>query len=415
MNKVLMVAFHFPPFMGGSGVLRTLKFCRYLPDLGWAPIILSANPRVFPHQDFRQLNQISPDTIVYRAFSLDSKKHLAIRGIYPRVFALPDRWVTWWLGGVWRGLKILKEQKPRLIWSTYPIATASLIGLTLHRVTGIPWVADFRDSMTEENYPSDPLTRKLYRWIEAKVMEYCTKVIFTTPSTRELYLKRYPGRKPESMVVIENGYDEEDFQGMSLEDSLTVNRGKQIRLLHTGVIYPGERNPIPFFGALARLKEKGIISEENIRIDLRASGSENHYGNYIKKFGIEDLIHFLPLLPYEESLKDAKNADVLLLLQGSCCNHQIPAKVYEYLRLQRPILALTDWSGDTASVLKECGGATIIDMLDEDELFEKIPQFLKNVEDQVHSIPSPKIVEGFSRQRQTGKLAKIFQDCVVKI
>ncbi len=47
MNRVLMIAFHFPPCAESSGVHRTLKFTRYLPDNGWQPIVLTVHPRVY--------------------------------------------------------------------------------------------------------------------------------------------------------------------------------------------------------------------------------------------------------------------------------------------------------------------------------------------------------------------------------
>ncbi len=410
MNKVLMVAFHFPPFMGGSGVLRTLKFCRYLPKAGWRPIVLTPHSRVYPNQDVGQLKQIPSEVSVCQAFSLDSKMHLSLFGWYPRIFSLPDRWATWWIGAVWKGLQIIKYHKPRLIWSTYPIATAHLIGLTLHRLSGIPWVVDFRDSMTEERYPPDPITRKSFRWIEEKTMRRSAKVLFTTPSTQVLYLRRYPWRKPESTMVIENGFDEEDFKNLSLEISPTSDKKFKIRLLHAGVIYPKERDPRPFFRALSRLKKNGSLTREKIQIDLRAPGSEEQYKKWIKENDIQDLVHLLPLLSYQDSLKDAVSSDALLLLQGSTCNHQIPAKVYEYLRLSRPILALTDTQGDTASVLMHCGGATILNISNEEEIFQGIPLFWEQVKKQIHPLPSIEKVHSFSRQTQATQLAQIFNE-----
>ena len=67
----------------------------------------------------------------------------------------------------------------------------------------------------------------------------------------------------------------------------------------------------------------------------------------------------------------------LLLLQGPTCNHQIPAKAYEYLRVGRPILALTSHEGDTAALLQDAGGASITDLMDEDALSRAIPTFLE--------------------------------------
>lgn len=66
------------------------------------------------------------------------------------------------------GLKMIKEFKPDVIWSTYPIATAHVIASALHRKTGIPWVADFRDPMAQDGYPADPLTWQSHRDIEAQ-------------------------------------------------------------------------------------------------------------------------------------------------------------------------------------------------------------------------------------------------------
>jgi hypothetical protein len=191
MKKILMIAFHYPPFSGGSGVHRTLKFSRYLPDHGWKPIILTANPRAYPRVGDEQLHEIPAAVRVTRVFALDAARHLSVRGSYLRYTALPDRWVSWWLGAVPAGLRLIRKFRPEVIWSTYPIATAHLIGLTLHRLTGIPWIADFRDSMTENEYPPDSATRCVYSWIERHAVRYCSRAVFTAPGALRLYAERY--------------------------------------------------------------------------------------------------------------------------------------------------------------------------------------------------------------------------------
>ena len=47
MKRVLMIAFHYPPLRGSSGIQRTLKFSRYLPEYGWQPLILTANSKAY--------------------------------------------------------------------------------------------------------------------------------------------------------------------------------------------------------------------------------------------------------------------------------------------------------------------------------------------------------------------------------
>ena len=179
VKRVLMIAFHFPPMRGSSGIQRTLKFARYLPQFGWQPAVLSAHPRAYANTGQDQMSEIASDMPVHRAFALDTSRHLAFKGKYLSGMALPDRWSTWWLGAVPRGLKMIRHLRPDVIWSTYPIATAHLIAYTLHRLTGIPWIADFRDPMTDEDYPPNPVVSKTYHWIERKTLSHCALAVFS--------------------------------------------------------------------------------------------------------------------------------------------------------------------------------------------------------------------------------------------
>src|SRR5712664_704149 len=124
MSRVLMVAYHYPPCFGSSGIQRTLKFSRYLPDGGWDPIILTAHPRAYPDTNSAQLSEIPSGLPVHRAFALDAARHLVFGRHYSRWLALPDRWGSWWPGGVVAGLRLVRRYRPAVLWSTYPIATA---------------------------------------------------------------------------------------------------------------------------------------------------------------------------------------------------------------------------------------------------------------------------------------------------
>ena len=99
-RRILMVAFHYPPCTGGSGIHRTLKFSRYLPSLGWDPAMLSAHPRAFAQTGQERLGEIPASVPVMRAFALDTGRHLSIKGRHLRWLGLPDRWASWWLGAV---------------------------------------------------------------------------------------------------------------------------------------------------------------------------------------------------------------------------------------------------------------------------------------------------------------------------
>jgi glycosyltransferase involved in cell wall biosynthesis len=410
MKKALMVAFHYPPYAGGSGVHRTLKFSRYLPEYDWQPIVLSAQPKAYPQIGEGQLRQIPPEVIVKRAFALDTARHLSIGGRYLRFMALPDQWISWWMDAVRAGLSLVRRHRPDILWSTYPIATAHLIGLTLQRLTGLRWVADYRDSMTEANYPREPLTRRSYLWIERKSIQYASHLIFTAPSTRQMYLDRYPHLRAERCVVIPNGYDEEDFAGIETASTAASANGRPLRLLHAGLIYTEDRDPRPFFRALSRLKIDGFINAKSAVIDLRASGFEDYYAGILKELKIDDIVRLLPALPYRKTLEDCARADALLLFQAASCNHQIPAKAYEYLRLGKPILALTPVGGDTAKLLEEVGGATIVDLAQEEEIYQAIPRFLISFRGSTHAIPDARRASRYSRKYQAYQLSECLSE-----
>ncbi|WP_300284343.1 glycosyltransferase [Nitrosomonas sp.] len=375
VKRVLMIAYHFPPMHGSSGMQRTLRFARYLPDHGWEPIVLAPSPRAYQQTDSGQLADIPQQVRVHRAFALDTARHLTVMGRYPRVLALPDRWVSWWLGAVPAGWALIKKYKPDVIWSTYPIATAHLIGLSLHRLTGIPWVADFRDPMVQPDYPADPLTYRAFERVENKTVEHCSRAVFTTPGTLKDYQARFSHIPSSRFHLIENGYDEFSFASIIPSVNQTSKPGR-ITLLHSGIIYPSERDPTCLFDALSALLKRNVINADSLHIILRASHHENYLQSLINRFEIGSIVSLAPPVSYNEALAEMLAVDGLLLLQAANCNNQIPAKLYEYLRAQRPILALTDPAGDTAEKLKNMGIDTIAPLDSKEAIVEGLNRFL---------------------------------------
>ncbi|WP_169167506.1 polysaccharide deacetylase family protein [Acidovorax sp. SRB_24] len=348
-RRAMMVAFHFPPQAGSSGIQRTLNFVKHLPSSGWQPTVLSAHPRAYEECSSDLLRQIPPTTRVVRAFALDAARHLSFKRKYLDVLALPDRWSSWWMGGTLAGLREIRRERPQLIWSTYPIASAHLIGATLHRLTGLPWVADFRDPMLSPGYPSGKLQRRLWEGIEAYAMQNAKFCVFTTERARQTFQLRYPD-KANKCVVIENGYDEDVFTSAHpVRVGVPVN---QFMLLHSGVIYPQERDPGALFEAVKLIVEQGLLPRASLKIRFRAARHESEVMALARLHGIDDIVECLPPISYADAISEMLGSDVLLVFQGRAFNPQIPAKIYEYLRTGRAILGLIDFEGDTARKLE---------------------------------------------------------------
>ncbi|MHB0989859.1 MAG: glycosyltransferase [Burkholderiales bacterium] len=413
VKRVLMIAYHYPPLQGSSGIQRTLKFSQYLPESDWQPIILGAHPRAFPMSDNVQSTEIPASVSVYRPFALDAAKHCSVRGKYPLLLALPDRWASWWLGAVPAGLRIIRKYRPDVIWSTYPIATAHLIGLTLNRLTGIPWVADFRDPMADEDVPMKGIQRRIHEWIERNTIKYCTHAVVTTPGALRIYRERYPALPRHKFSCISNGFDEENFTDAEkrLPVAPAVRTGPVV-LLHSGIVYSLERNPVHLFMAIAALLQARKISAQTCRIVLRATQNDAALKQMIAEYGIAGIVELAPYIPYRQALTEMLTTDGLLILQASNCNHQIPAKLYEYMRAGRPVLALTDPVGDTAKLLQEAGIHTIAPLDDVEAIQQTLLDFLTAVQQGRGNSASPDYVARCSRKARTGELAKLLNGCM---
>ena len=377
--------------------------------------MLSAHPRAYVECRDDLLKSIPAGTPVVRAQALDAAKHLSIKGKYPGWLALPDRWGSWWLGAFAAGMKLIREQQPDVIWSTYPIATAHLIGASLARRSGIPWIADFRDPMINGDYPSDPLQRRLWRLLEARVLRQASCCVFTTERAAQVYRDRYPEHAGSKCVVIENGYDEDAFEGNSPSRSGVPD--DKLLLLHSGIIYPRDRDPSTFFKAVAGLVADGVLQKDRLCIRFRAP----HHGAEVRvlaeQAGLAEVVDIAPPIPYREAIAEMLAADLLLVFQGSHFNSQIPAKIYEYLRSGNPVLALLDLRGDTAEKLREFESPILAQIDEDSSISSAVRRWLlerASVDYAVKTTTDTKKVLRYSRAQQADQLCRVLHKVKAK-
>lgn len=403
---VILIAFHFPPLAGSSGIQRTLRFAQHLPAFGWQPLVLTAQERAYERTSADLNSDVPQGTLVQRAFALDTARHLAVGGRYAGALARPDRWMTWRYDAVRQGMRMIRKFKPKLLWSTFPIATAHIIGAELARRSGLPWIADFRDPMAQDGYPADPLTWAQYRRIEEQALTQAAASVFTTPGAAAEYRRRYP-TAAHKVRVIENGYDEESFSSIAADAAARPLVEGAVTLLHSGIVYPSERDPTQLMAALRKLHEAGTITPQRLRLRFRAAVADDLLMRLAAEHGVAGYLDLCPPIPYREALAEMLRADALLVMQASNCNEQIPAKLYEYLRAGRPVLCLTDPAGDTAGVLRAAGIDALARLDEAADIASLLQRFVSHGAGGLSTLASSDAVRSASRLGRTQQLARL--------
>jgi glycosyltransferase involved in cell wall biosynthesis len=418
VRHVLFVAYHYPPEASSSGVLRTLKYTRYLGAHGWRTTVLTLQRHAYEVTDAGLEDQIPPGVRVVRTPFLDVKRHLAIRGVYPGSLAVPDRWIGWWPWAVREGRRIMRTDPVDVVYSTSPHATAHVVALSLGRLARSPWVADFRDPWYEE--PPEAGTPRVVHWaarhLERRVVHRAAAVVASTERLRDALAARYAGEPREKFWAIPNGYDDEDFAPRPMLDG---SPGSELLILHTGGINPTFRDPRPLFAAVREAGDRGALDMSKVRFRFLGGGpfgDSPQMKQAVEAAGLSGRVEFLPRVDYARALAEQAKARLLLLLQASADTVDlVPAKLFEYLRTGRPVLAVVE-PGATAELLRETGGGWVVDPRSPEALQAALTGAVRAWRSGTLSAMAADqgILKRFSRERLAADLAARFDSVVEK-
>jgi glycosyltransferase involved in cell wall biosynthesis len=408
MNKVLIVAYHFPPLSGG-GVFRTLKFTKYLPEFGYQPHVLTVkNPRERT-QDVTLFRELPAEAKVYRAFSFEHRilRLPRLLNINLKWFYIPEDNIGWLPFAVWRGEKIIRKENIDVLFATAPLFTSFLIGALLKRKTGKPLVVDYRDPWTQNifiKYPTE-LHRKIEEKLEKFVLETADHVIVTAEPMKHRLIEKYPFTEGK-IETITNGFDPDDFK------NFTGSKGREkFVITYTGSLY-GLRTGRQFFKAVKELlKEKPELRNQ---IQVLFVGHHSRQDRLlIEEFGLEHVITFLGYKSHQEALELMTSADVLLLIMSSkevsdakTGPLTIPGKIFEYLGAKRPILAIAP-SGTAADIIKSTKTGVVVPPQNTSVIAQTIFKMFQDWKDGTLKIAESDISK-YERKGLTQKLAKVF-------
>jgi glycosyltransferase involved in cell wall biosynthesis len=442
MNKILVVSYHFPPSMA-PGAVRPSKFVRYFPEFGWEPSVLTIDTepppspeissniyrvREWPHplkarerwKEKRFVHASEADaaarkwTVSYDEASQPSQlKGVAELKRWLAAFLwFPDREAGWIIPAVVRGLHLIRKKGIDCILSTGPPHSCHLVGLVLKRLTGVRWVADFRDPWSiQQKFAMfrNSITDSVESRMIGSVMKHADHVLSVTTPMTELAIKEHRDVDADKFRTLSNGFDTQDFANTSSIRSLTG----PIIFAYFGTFYYG-RTPKPFLRALRSLIDEQAIKQKDVLVKFvghvaLAEGQEVQ--EIIRDFGMENVVTLVPAVPRAEALRQSMKAHVLLILDE---RHplQVPLKFYEALASGAVVFNIGS-KGAVAELLAKTGLGIAVDYRNIDEIKLGILECLRRERwGPRWSRPDPWIdpaIQDFNYRNVTGQLVGLLE------
>ncbi len=227
---MLILAVNFPP-SGGVGVIRTVKFIKYLPAHGWQPLVVTlpvkATKRII---DDSFIDEIPPEIEIHRPFFLDYRKYIGgdlaklLRPVLSRIL-FPDKYVQWnrFAFNYIRD-EVLPHQHIDLVYTSVGPHSTMLLAQRLMRSFDIPFVVDFRDPFSFRQYTvldTKTAWQKRAEQIEAEVLKDAGHVINVSRIWQQKYEHMYPVITSKSSLI-HNGYDDDDFHNLDSQKANEV-------------------------------------------------------------------------------------------------------------------------------------------------------------------------------------------------
>ena len=396
-RRALVIAYFFPP-LGGAGVQRTLKFVKYLPEFGWRTTVVSTRSRLYPTRDDGLVEEIPAATRVVRPPALPLARWLAI-ALHKLGLMRLKAYVSWPDGGLgwvpsalvaaWREVR---RERPDVIFSTSAPYGGHLVALAIHRLTGIPWVADFRDEWASNPHLADQprLLAFLSRRAERAITRHAARVVVAAD---------YFGLEGDaSRETITNGVDPSD-----VPEQAGAPPADRFRLSFVGTVY-GPIDLAPVLRALARLTAAGDIDPQ--RFELRIVGNV-----LIPGFAAPDGVPLARTgyVGHDRAVEEMRDSTALLLYvhQESLAPS---GKLFEYLAAERPVLCVTRADNLAARLVREWDAGIAAAPRDEDAIAAALRELYRRWE--AGDLASPtgtrtRVLARYSRRELTRRLAGV--------
>ena len=372
-KTVLMIAPIYPPH-AGAGIHRTLRFSKYLSELGVNVIVITMGAFADEDTDDQmsksnrvEVVRIGPETnlpgsgpatnrsntdITLRSGVVSIVKN-CFRPFWQLLTLTPDRHWAWSKKAAANAIEICTRRKIDSIYSTGPPHSVHLAGRRVARATGIPLVADFRDPWARNSWirKRNPIGRKLNPLFEKMVVSTASCVIANNEGSLASFEETYPDEaKNGKFVSITNGFDPERLSQQKKLPEGSATENSTITVLHAGSLY-AQRNP--------RTLVQAIVSMISSGVDIRFRQIGHCEGNLdpvsvANSLGKPEAVERIDQMSHSSTMHYIMSADILVLIQPNA-PFQVPGKLFEMLLFGQPIVAICE-SAPTEKIVSEAGG-----------------------------------------------------------
>ena len=439
MRRVLVVAYVFPP-SGGAGVQRVTKFVKHLPEFGWDCSVLTvANPSV-PVCDETLAEDVPEATEIRKARTYEPGYALknivsagaasgnaatskwSVRGAVKKVVRSvgnavlqPDAQILWYPQAVREGMRLLNELHHDAIFVTAPPFSSFVTASELSRRSGLPLIVDYRDewgisNQYQENRQKSRLSHRLQSRMQRRVLRQAASVIATTRRSADSLAELVKQVDSQAEVShIYNGFDRDDLPSLGHESRPDDDK---LRLAYVGTLW-NLTSIEPVVQAIRQVATQH--PQLAARIELTVAGRRT-----ADQEAILDRLSETPCqliregyVDHSRAIQIMSNADELCLLLSGVpeAGRVVPAKTFEYLALDRSILAVVP-NGEVDEILSDCPRATVKLPEDVTGIANYLVQRLEQPADSRRSWPlstsaaGPIDAQQFERRELTRQLAE---------
>jgi glycosyltransferase involved in cell wall biosynthesis len=333
MNRVLLIAYSFPPDPV-PGAQRPAYIARYAPAFGWHATVLTRSAGIppFPLDIVRAGASKPAPSSVAPATNPAAPRSTLRRLLRPlkEAISIPDELALWIPVAVLCGVREMRRRRYDAIVTTALPLSSHVVGACLSRITGVPWIADYRDAWSGNPYmPWSHAKRSLQTMLERAVIR-CASHLTTVSDPIARHLEALHGL---DVTVIENAYDAAEW------DSVPEERPAEFSLTYTGTMYAGKRSADLLFRALAELQKEGHPLAAAAQVHFYGHNNESVLEE-ARRYALEDRVHLHGVVSRVEAMHaQRRSAGLLIFLNmDPATASERGSKYLEYAGARRPML-----------------------------------------------------------------------------